>query len=95
MQNIDAAGLKRIIRDRNKQFIDVRTPMEFQGQRIKPFKNIPLQALRSNIEKLDRDKEVVLICRSGARSMRAARILKRAGFTQLTNVVGGINQWRG
>lgn len=95
VQNITTDQLKKIIRDKNKQFIDVRTPMEFQSMRIKPFKNIPLQALRSQFEQLDRDKEIVLICRSGARSMRAARILKKAGFTKLTNVVGGVNQWRG
>lgn len=94
MNHISTAELRKIIRDRDKQFIDVRTPMEFQSQKIKQFKNIPLQSIKAELDNLDRNKEVVLICRSGSRSMRAARILKKAGFTKLTNVVGGMNQWR-
>lgn len=93
VDNISASQLKSIIRDKDKQFIDVRTPMEFNQNKIKPFKNIPLNTLRHECEKLKKNKEVVLICRSGSRSLRAARILKKAGFTKLTNVVGGINHW--
>lgn len=95
VENITTDELKKIIRDKNKQFIDVRTPMEYQAHRIKQFKNIPLQNLRTEVGRLDKNKETVLICRSGSRSMRAARMLKRAGFTELTNVVGGMNHWRG
>lgn len=93
VENISTTQLKSIIRSRDKQFIDVRTPMEFNQYKVKPFKNIPLQSLRQQCEQLSKDKEVVLICRSGARSLRAARILKRAGFTKLTNVAGGLNHW--
>jgi len=92
--NITTDELKKRLRDKNVQFIDVRTPMEYQQYHIKQFKNIPLQRLRKECETLDRDKEVVLICRSGSRSMRAARILKGKGFTKITNVVGGINHWQ-
>lgn len=93
VENITTAQLKTIIRDRKTQFIDVRTPGEYNQHKIKPFKNIPLHALRQQCEQLNKDEEVVLICRSGSRSLRAARILKRAGFTKLTNVAGGINRW--
>lgn len=95
VENITTAQLKSIIRDRNKQFIDVRTPMEYNQYNVKPFRNIPLQILRRECEQLDKEKDVILICRSGSRSLRAARILKKAGFTKLTNVVGGLNHWRG
>lgn len=95
VKNITTDELKQIIRDKNKQFIDVRTPLEYQTQCIKQFKNIPLQHLRNEAKRLDKDKETVLICRSGSRSMRAARMLKKAGFSELTNVIGGMNHWRG
>jgi len=95
VENITATQLKTMIRDKNIQFIDVRTPMEFNQYHIKPFKNMPLQALRRECEKLDKNKAVVIICRSGSRSLRAARILKREGFSQLTNVIGGLNHWQG
>lgn len=95
VENISASELKSKIRERNKHFIDVRTPMEYNQYKIKQFKNIPLHTLRQECEQLNKDKEVVLICRSGSRSLRAARILKRAGFTKLTNVAGGLNHWNG
>lgn len=94
VENINTSELELILDDQNKQFIDVRTPMEYNHYKIKPFLNIPLQVLRKQCEEaLDKNKEVVLICRSGSRSLRAARILKRAGFTKLTNVAGGMNHW--
>lgn len=92
VNNISVQQLESLIDDRDKQFVDVRTPMEYHHYKIRPFKNIPLQRLRQQGEQqLDKEKEVVLICRSGSRSLRAARILKRAGFTKITNVVGGMN----
>lgn len=93
VENISTEDLKEKLRNKNVQLIDVRTPMEYNQHRIKQFKNIPLQVLRRELNQLDKDKEVVLICRSGSRSMRAARILKNAGFTNITNVVGGMNHW--
>lgn len=94
VKNIHTDELLHILDERDKQFVDVRTPMEYNHYKIRPFQNIPLQTLRKECkEQLDPHKEVVLICRSGSRSLRAARILKRAGFTNLTNVVGGMNHW--
>lgn len=78
-----------------KQYIDVRTPGEYQGNHIKGFKNLPLQTLGSKIGELDKGKEVVVICQSGGRSMAATRILKKNGFEQVTNVQGGMSSWRG
>lgn len=95
VKNIHAPELKTMLSDQDKQFIDVRTPMEFQQFSVPAFKNIPLQGLPSQCEQLDKEKEVVLICRSGSRSMRAARILKNKGFIKLTNVAGGLNHWPG
>lgn len=95
VKSITTDVLKGIIRDKDKQFIDVRTPAEYQQHHIKQFKNIPLHTLRASLGSLDESKEVVLICRSGSRSLRAARVLKRAGFTRVTNVQGGMNTWRG
>lgn len=93
VEQISTADLKKKVRDRNYQFVDVRTPMEFKGRHIKGFKNIPLHELKRRQEELTKDKAVILICQSGARSMRAARILKRKGFTKIMNVQGGMSSW--
>ncbi|NRK74194.1 rhodanese-like domain-containing protein, partial [Salmonella enterica subsp. enterica serovar Typhi] len=43
---------------------------------------------------LSKDKEVVVICQSGMRSQNATKILKKLGFTNVTNVKGGMSAWR-
>lgn len=94
VRNITAGQLREELGNKDKQFIDVRTAAEYKGFHIKGFKNIPLHQLEQKASLLDKDKEVVIICQSGVRSMKAAKILKKAGFTKITNVKGGINAWR-
>ena len=96
VKNISTAELKSMLAEtghHNRQFVDVRTPMEFQLSNLNAFQNLPIQDLRKQYTELDKEKEVVLICCSGSRSMQAARILKNKGFTKLTNVAGGLNHW--
>ncbi|EKN70038.1 Rhodanese-like protein [Neobacillus bataviensis LMG 21833] len=92
--NISTTDLKTALNDKNKQFIDVRTPVEFKGNHIRGFKNIPLQQLSQKAEKeLSKGKEVVVICQSGMRSQKASKMLKNLGFTNVTNVRGGMSAW--
>ncbi|MBB4822812.1 rhodanese-related sulfurtransferase [Sporosarcina luteola] len=94
VRSISTEELKGILHDKNKQFIDVRTPAEYKGQHIKEFKNIPLQGLHAKLDQLDKTKEVVVICQSGMRSSKAAALLKKAGFANVLNVRGGMSAWR-
>ncbi|WML39817.1 rhodanese-like domain-containing protein [Neobacillus sp. OS1-2] len=92
--NISTTNLKTLLNDKNKQFVDVRTPGEFKGNHIRGFKNIPLQQLSMKADKeLLKDKEVVVICQSGMRSQKASKMLKNLGFTNVTNVRGGMSAW--
>jgi len=66
--------------------IDVRTPGEFSGGSYPKARNIPLDSLRSRLGDLgSMEKPIVVYCASGARSAQAARILKRAGYTDVTD----------
>ncbi|PLR83692.1 rhodanese-like domain-containing protein [Bacillus sp. V33-4] len=94
VRQITTADLKSEMQDKNKQFVDVRTPEEFKGNHIPGFKNIPLHQLSQKTEGLSKDKEVVVICQSGMRSQKASKILKKSGFTRVTNVKGGVSAWR-
>jgi rhodanese-related sulfurtransferase len=94
IRNISAAELKNELNDKQKQFIDVRTPGEFTRNHIKGFKNLPLHQLSHKSKELAKDKEVVVICQSGMRSQKASKELKKLGFTQITNVKGGVSAWR-
>ena len=94
VNNISTTELKAEFNDRNKQFVDVRTPGEFKGNHIRGFKNIPLHQLAQKAEKeLSKNKEVVVICQSGMRSQKASKMLKNLGFTKVTNVKGGMSAW--
>lgn len=93
VRQITTAQLKTELKSKDKQFVDVRTPMEFKGNHIKQFKNIPLNALKAEAKNLSKEKEVIVICQSGMRSNAAVKQLKKLGFSNVTNVKGGMNAW--
>jgi len=75
--------------------IDVREPHEYESGHAPGSKLIPVGQLDKRLKEIEsfRDKPVVLICRSGRRSAAAAETLQKAGFTQATNVEGGMLAW--
>ncbi|HWK23674.1 MAG TPA: rhodanese-like domain-containing protein [Ureibacillus sp.] len=89
---ISTDTLKGMLNDKDKVFIDVRTAGEYKGRNIRQFKNIPLG---SDLSKLPKDKEIVVICQSGMRSAQACKQLKKLGYEKVTNVRGGMSAWRG
>ena len=90
VKSIPAHELKQQLNDSNKVYIDVRTPAEFKARNIKQFKNMPLG---SDLSKLPKDKEIVVICQSGMRSAQACKQLKKLGYEKVTNVRGGIGSY--
>jgi rhodanese-related sulfurtransferase len=93
VKQISTTDLKNQLNDKDKQYIDVRTPGEFKGNSIRGFKNIPLHQLANKVNDLSKEKEVVVICQSGMRSNKASKLLKKQGFQQVTNVKGGMSSW--
>lgn len=93
IKQISSNELKSLLGNNDKQFIDVRTRGEFKQNHIRQFKNLPLQSLHQNAHKLCKDKEIIVICQSGMRSASACKVLKKKGFTTVTNVKGGMNSW--
>ena len=76
--------------------LDVRDPHEFDIANLgvdAPL--IPVRQLPARVDELDalRDEEIVVYCRSGARSANAVKILKQAGFTKPVNLKGGVLAW--
>lgn len=75
-----------------KIIIDVREPQEFAEGHIEEALNIPLANLMKNpheLEDISKDAEIILYCRSGARSNAAIEILRALGYK---NLINGINQ---
>lgn len=74
--------------------LDVRTPQEWEEYHAPNTTLIPLDELPQRVDEVPRDREVVVICRSGNRSQVGRDILRDAGFTRVTSVAGGLKAWR-
>lgn len=75
--------------------IDVREPHEHRGELGHPVgaELVPLATLPQAAQRWDREREIVLVCRSGARSARAAALLASMGFRRVMNMAGGMLAW--
>ncbi len=73
--------------------IDVREPHEWEIGRIPGARLVPLGSLAEVLPQLDPAREVVVYCKSGNRSTRAALQLRAAGFERVWNLAGGILRW--
>lgn len=73
--------------------IDVREPWEFARGHAKSARNIPLSQLTRRVKEFPTNKDILLICQSGNRSMQAAEYLKQQGLERVWNVTGGTSVW--
>lgn len=83
--------------EKKPQIIDVRTPAEFKTEHLKGAINIDIKSpdfQRKVLKKLKKDKIVFVYCRSGMRSLNAARILEKMDYKIVYNLEGGINAWK-
>jgi rhodanese-related sulfurtransferase len=82
-------AIKLIKNDKNITILDVREDDEYNSGHIAKSIHIPLGKLEANLNKLPKDKKILVYCRSGNRSISASRILKSHGYTPI-DVKGGI-----
>jgi adenylyltransferase/sulfurtransferase len=83
---------ERLAKHEDFDLIDVREPYEWQIARLPGARLIPLGELAGTMSSLDATREIVVYCRSGARSADATRHLRAAGF-RASNLAGGILRW--
>src|SRR5687768_9260103 len=84
---------QRLAADDALELIDVREPHEWDIARIPRARLIPLGTLGDAIATINRDRDVVVHCKSGKRSERAVRQLQAAGYRRVWNLAGGIERW--
>lgn len=90
---LDAEEFKKNMR--KTQLIDVRTKREFATGHINGARNISVQMINREYQKLRKDQPIYLYCQSGKRSNRAAVILKSKGFNELYQLKNGLQSWNG
>jgi rhodanese-related sulfurtransferase len=81
------------------RLVDVRSPGEFETAHITGSYNVPLDVLDEHgtevVARLEQDRDVVLVCRSGQRSAQAAKVLREAGLTSGRVLEKGLIDWEG
>lgn len=88
---VDAHEADRLARD-GALLLDVRELDEWRVGRTPGSRLVPLGTLKDNFAALPRDRRIVVVCRSGARSARATTVLTREGFDAV-NLTGGLRAW--
>lgn len=77
------------------RIMDVREPGEFAEIRSPLAENIPLSTFNAEdlSKNLDLQTPIFIVCRSGARSLKAAQMLSKKGFQNIYNIEGGMSAW--
>lgn len=94
---VNATTARTLVKDPKVTLLDVRTPGEYNEGHLKNARLIPVAELAGRISELDsvKNSPILVYCRSGNRSGVASRLLKKAGFTNVSNLQGGITAWQG
>jgi rhodanese-related sulfurtransferase len=86
----------RLMNQGHALILDVRDAPEFASGHLPRARHIPMQELSKRIEEIGKykDKPVIVTCRNGSRAGAATRFLKRAGFTAVYQLKGGLAAWQ-
>jgi rhodanese-related sulfurtransferase len=93
-EDIDAAGATSLMDDDNLIILDVREKKERKSGYINNDIHIPLSNVKSQLDKLDKNKSILVYCRSGSRSSHIAGLLTRNEYENVYNLKGGIQAWK-
>ena len=96
VRGISAAQAVQLMNREKAVVVDVSDPHEFVAGHIAGSKNIPLAELEAKLASTVKNKNLplILVCRSGARSLGAAATASKLGFAQPQSLAGGILAWR-
>lgn len=90
---IDSTAAPEWLKAHSAVVIDVREPSEYDGGHLPGAASIPQCQLADRLAEVPRDREVLVVCAGGVRSLRCAQFLKQAGYEQITSLRGGTSGW--
>jgi rhodanese-related sulfurtransferase len=94
INEIDSESLHgRIASGEDVLLVDIRTPAEIAQGAIPDAMQLPMHLIPIRISELPKDRDVVLYCRSGARSYQACAYMMQQGYERVLNLRGGIIAW--
>jgi len=93
-KEIDVNSLKeKLLNNDDFILLDVRTDSEYYLSRIEGSMHIPMQLIPQKINELDKNKEIIVQCKSGKRSAKVCEYLLQNDFKTVKNLAGGILDW--
>jgi len=92
--SISANELRSLLARGDCQLVDVREPVEHAEEHVEGARLIPLGELEKRVGEIPRDRELVVMCRSGKRGGQALEKLRALGFPEARNLEGGILAWK-
>jgi phage shock protein E len=75
-------------------FLDVRTQTEWDQAHIANSTLIPLDELQNHINDLPKDRDIIVVCLTGHRASEGITLLRKAGFSRATIMIGGLTAWK-
>ena len=95
--SISAQEVVNLVNNEDALILDVRDKAEFDQGHIVDAVNVPYASLESRLDELEKYKEkpVVVACKMGQHAGAAGTLLRKAGFTNVSRLRGGISEWRG
>ena len=84
---------RELIINQEYKVIDVREPEEFEAEHIVGSANLPISTLKETFRQIPDDINIIIVCRSGNRSLMALSFLKDQGYDNIINLKGGIIAW--
>ncbi|YCM43317.1 rhodanese-like domain-containing protein [Verrucomicrobiaceae bacterium 227] len=96
MKRITPQDVRKLQHSDDALLLDVRTPAEVRQSALEACTCVPHGKVGGcpDLDQLPRDREIILICASGQRATMAAEALEGKGFTNLSIMEGGVNQWK-
>jgi rhodanese-related sulfurtransferase len=82
-----------LIASTDVDIVDVRDEREFAAGHVVGARNIPLETLRADPDKYLVHKPIIVVCQKGVRSLSAAKLLERLGYSDVYNLDGGTSAW--
>jgi rhodanese-related sulfurtransferase len=97
VSSIDAAAARSLAQSNDVTVLDVRSKQEYAGGHLKKARLIPVNELAGRLGELDpvKNKQILVYCHAGNRSLAAVNILRKNGFVKTLNLTGGITAWTG
>lgn len=94
--NISTVQAIQLLNHGKAVILDIRGPEQYAAGHVRDARHIPLKDLPDRVSELGKfkSKTIIVVCETGTQSARAAAHLKKAGFTEVVGLAGGISGWQ-